>query len=103
VFRFSARTAESSDDPKCSPDPLWAPRSLLLFDYQGRFHRAYSGRDVKLTIYLCLVLRLRTSGSVGLVSHMHSWRAQVQNYLNRSSRLSSFCQQMNNIIVTKLP
>jgi hypothetical protein len=46
------------------PDRLWGPRSLISNGYHGLFPRGWSGRDVKLTTHLQLVLRSRKCGSI---------------------------------------
>jgi hypothetical protein len=68
------------------PDRLWGPPNLSN-GYRGHFPRGWSGRDVKLTTHLRLVLKSRKSGSIHPLPHKPSWRsawirwAQEQLYL----------------------
>jgi hypothetical protein len=39
------------------PDQLWGPHSLLYNEYQQLFPQGYSGRGMKLTTHLHLVVR----------------------------------------------
>jgi hypothetical protein len=54
------------------PDRLWGPFNLLSNEYRGLFFRVQSGRGVKLTTHLQLVLRSRKCGSIHLLPHTPS-------------------------------
>jgi hypothetical protein len=56
------------------PDRLWVPPNLLSSGYRGLFHRGWSGRGVKLTTHLQLVLRSRKCGSIHPLPYTPSWR-----------------------------
>jgi hypothetical protein len=79
------------------PDRFWGPPSSLSNGYQGLFLWDQSGRVVKLTIHLYLVLRSRMLRAVPLLPQyaFMAWcsvKAQVQVYLylNRNIRLCQY-------------
>jgi len=78
-FKFQQRQKLISS-PKCR-NWLWDERSHL-FNGTGILSRRYSGRDVRLTTHLHLVLRLRMSGAMPLLPCMPSWLRKGLFHLN---------------------
>jgi hypothetical protein len=56
------------------PDRFWGPPSLLFNGHWGALPCVYFGRDLKLTIHLHLVPRLRISGAIPSLPQKFSWR-----------------------------
>jgi len=71
-------------------NPFWGPINTFCNEYKRRpFFRCEVSRGMKLTTYLHLAPRLKTSGAVPPLSHIPSWCSQL--YYNQKQEYWQSC------------